>query len=173
MTFEGLAQKFVKSIPSASIRVDIVADTYRETSIESIEGKNRGESSKVLIKSLKSKVPRDFPNFLLNGDNKTTMMELIAEYIVTSKVFNILRYHRIAIALDNKCTSVTKVTETEEETLLSNQEEADTKLKLHTLRGFIFAKINFRVDKFSRLAFSNISRGLIFANAIITKKIYF
>ena len=32
-------------------------------------------------------------------------------------------------------------------------------------RRFIFAKINFRVDKFSRLAFSNISRGLIFADA--------
>ena len=37
--------------------------------------------------------------------------------------------------------------------------------KRSTLRGLIFAKIKFRVDKFSRLAFSNISRGLIFANA--------
>ena len=29
------------------------------------------------------------------------------------------------------------------------------------------------MDKFSRLAFSNISRGLIFANAKITKKFFF
>ena len=132
-TFGGLAENFVKSITSGYTRVDIVADTYRDTSIKSMERQKRGEASKVMIKSLKSKIPRDFPNVLLNGENKTRMMELITEYIVTfkTKVLNILRCNKIIISLDSKCISLTRVSTSEEETLANNQEEADTKLILH------------------------------------------
>ena len=70
----GLAQKFVKSIPVGYKRVNIAVDTYQEFSIKKTEHENRGESSKVLVKALQSKIPRDFQNFLLNGDNKTRMM---------------------------------------------------------------------------------------------------
>ena len=38
-TFEGLAQKFVKFIPSGYIQVDIVADTHQQTSIKITERK--------------------------------------------------------------------------------------------------------------------------------------
>ena len=88
----GLAQKFVKSIPVGYKRVDIVTDTYQEFSIKNIESENRGEPSKVLVKSLPSKMPRDFQSFSMNGD-KTRMVELISEYIDThkAKTLNILR----------------------------------------------------------------------------------
>ena len=86
-----------------------------------------------MVKSLQSKIPRDFQGFLLNGDNKTRMMELIAEYIEThkAKVFNILRTNKILISLDNKCISISRLSTTVEESLKSNQEEADTKVILH------------------------------------------
>ena len=132
----GLAQKFLKCIPSGYKRVDIVADTYQEFSIKNAERGNRGESSKILVKSLQSKIPRDFQAFLLNGDNKTRMMELIAEYIETrkAKVFNILHTNKILISLDNKCISISRLSTTVEESLKSNQEEADTKVILHCLQ---------------------------------------
>ena len=58
-----LSLRFVKSIPVEYNRVDIRADTYKELSIKNIERENRGESSKVLVKSLQSKIPWDFQNF--------------------------------------------------------------------------------------------------------------
>ena len=96
-TYKDFAQKFVKSLPTGYNRVDLVADTYKDFSIKSMERKNRGESSKVLIKSLQSKMPPDFSRLLRNGENKTKLIELIAEYIESSKVkvFNILRCNKI------------------------------------------------------------------------------
>ena len=77
-TFKMLSKKFD--------RVDIVADTYREKSIKSGEITKRGSSSKVIIGSCKSKVPRDFANFLKNGENKTRLIEIISEVIVDNRV---------------------------------------------------------------------------------------
>ena len=45
-------------LPKKFERVDIVADTYREKSIKRGERTNHGSSSKVIIGSCKSKVPR-------------------------------------------------------------------------------------------------------------------
>ena len=101
-----------------------------EFSIKNIECENRGESSKVLVKSLQSKIPRDFQSF----DNKTRMMELISEYIDThkAKMFNMLRTNKIMLSRDNKCISISRLSTSIEESLISNQEEADTKLILHS-----------------------------------------
>ena len=41
----------------------------------------RGTSSKVIIKSAKSKIPRDFHAFLAEGKNKTRMVEIIFNVI--------------------------------------------------------------------------------------------
>ena len=41
------------------------------------ERQTRGLSSKTHIKSLKSRVPRNFANFLSNGENKERMVEII------------------------------------------------------------------------------------------------
>ena len=80
-TFEGLAWQMIKLLPSGYKSVDIVADTYQENSIKSIERKDRGDASEILVKSAKPKIPRDFANFLSNNDNKTKMTELIFETI--------------------------------------------------------------------------------------------
>ena len=115
-------------------RIDIVADTYQEFSIKNIERENRGESSKVLVKSLQSKILRNFQSFLLNGDNKSRMMELVLEYTDThkAKVFNILQNNKIMIILDKKCISISRLSTLFEESLTSKQEQADTKVILHS-----------------------------------------
>ena len=71
VTFENLIWRVLKSIPTDYEQVHIVADYYKENSIKKSERDKRGSSPKVLIKSVKSKVPREF-QFLLNGDNKTS-----------------------------------------------------------------------------------------------------
>ena len=134
-TYEGIADRFVKSLPIGYNRVDIVADTYREISIKNSERKGRGHSSKVIIKSLQTKVQPDFCKFMKNGDNKSRLIDLIFEYITSNKlkVINYLRTTKIMLSSDNKCICVTRSCVNVEEDLCSNQEEADTKVILHCL----------------------------------------
>ena len=84
-TVEQLIWRFLQSLPKGCHRVDIVADTYRDKSIKSTERTKRGTSSKVLIGSVKSKVPRDINKFMLNNDNKASLIKLIFEYVINEK----------------------------------------------------------------------------------------
>ena len=73
-TYEDFTWQFLKMIPKNFKRVDIVADTYRDNSIKSGERLKRGCSSKVIIGSCKSKIPREFSKFMQNGENKTRLI---------------------------------------------------------------------------------------------------
>ena len=77
-TYEEFNWQLLKMLPKKFDRVDIVADTYREKSIKCGEITKRGSSSKVIIGSCKSKVPRDFASFMKNGENKTRFIEIIS-----------------------------------------------------------------------------------------------
>ena len=59
-----------------------VSDTYQKISLKDQEGEKWGVSEKVLIVSVKSKIPRNFLSFLKNGDNKTRLIQLIKDYAV-------------------------------------------------------------------------------------------
>ena len=95
-TYESFADIFVRSIPRNYNRIDLVADTYRDGSIKTLERKARGETEKILIRSLKSKMPADMARILGNGENKTRLLELILRYIELNKtkVFNMLRLQK-------------------------------------------------------------------------------
>ena len=60
----------------------------------------RKEFLKVIIASNKSKIPRDFNNVLLNGPNKSRMIELIYDTLKTNivKVLNMLRCNNLVLA---------------------------------------------------------------------------
>ena len=107
-TFEDLAFKIVKSLPSGYKRVDFIADTYLENSIKSSEREKRGQSKKILVKSCKSKLPSEFNQFLSNGENKTRMIDLIFGVIEfnKTKMMNILRTNKIVLSMENKCRSL-------------------------------------------------------------------
>ena len=136
-TYEEFVIKFLHSIPKGYARIDIVADTYREKSIKSSERNKRGnlESQKIMINSEKSKMPRDFQKFLRNGDNKSRLIELIFEYVINhrSKCLQIVKSNKIVLSGDCFCKEVTLSSVREGTELNSNQEEADTKVILHTI----------------------------------------
>ena len=81
-TYEELAQKGFNALPVGYQRIDIVADTYRENSLKNSERTKRGCSKRVLIHSSKSKVHRNFADFLKNGENKSRLIELIENELV-------------------------------------------------------------------------------------------
>ena len=132
-TYAGLADKLVKALPKAYSQVDLVADVYHSTSLKGLERKSRGEAARIHIASLQSKVPSDFSRILRNGDNKTRLTELIIEYIekTTVKVFNIIRCRKIIISTGSKCVSISHAGVVQVPSLISSQEEADTRMMLH------------------------------------------
>ena len=96
----------------------------------------RGTSSKVLIGSVKSKVPRDINEFMLNNDNKTSLIKLIFEYVINEKeaVISLLMTESIVLSGDDESYTVSfHVTQNDD--LKSNQEEADTKVILHAMHA--------------------------------------
>ena len=119
-------------------RVDIVADTYKDDSIKSAERIKRGFSREMKISSPQSKVPSDFNIILNNGNNKTQMIELIRDVIETNKVKYLKRLgcKEIYFSTHNECKKFTSDAVSIENELNSNQEEADTKVILHSKHAF-------------------------------------
>ena len=86
-TFEDLIKRFFNSLPAGYKRVDIVGDTYRNNSIKAGERKKRGTSEKIIIGSVKSRLPNDMTEFMLNNENKTTLITMILEYSNINKAY--------------------------------------------------------------------------------------
>ena len=138
-TFEELAMQVVKSVlvPKGYQRVDFVADTYLLNSIKNAERAKRGMSSKILIASSKSKVPRDFKEFLKSGENKTRMIKIIFDVLKENRatVLNTMRTQKLVTSMEGACMAITLSSIQHFEGLLNNQEEADTKVILHSINA--------------------------------------
>ena len=134
-TFEELSMKFLQSLPKGYARLDIVADTYRKASIKSSERRKRGSSAKTLIGSIKSKVQRDMNKFMVNDENKTLLIKLIFNFILDQKeqVLRMLKTEMLILSGDDESFTITVDMIRENQDLTSNQEEADTKVILHTM----------------------------------------
>ena len=128
-----MVDMFVRVLPKGYLRVDVVADTYKDTSIKGLERKLGGKSEKINIASLESKTPSYFSRILKNGENRARLIELIIHYIETYriKVLNQVRCTKIVISSYNRCVTITSFGILEEADLQSYQAEADTKLILH------------------------------------------
>ena len=81
-TYKSLSYKLFSMIPKGYERIDIVADTYREQSLKNPERLKRGTSSRVRVQSALSKMPRNFEDFLKNGENKNGLIELIQDVLI-------------------------------------------------------------------------------------------
>ena len=82
-------------------RIDFVADCYFKSSIKASERLKRGISTKVILKSSKSKTPLNFSSsFLLCGENKTRLTELIIETMEDKKdeILDLLQSEEIVIS---------------------------------------------------------------------------
>ena len=84
-TYGDLVKNLVTCLPTGYRRVDLIADTYRENSLKANERDSRGLSNKVILASSSSKIPRNFNDFLKNGENETRLIELINEEVTVLK----------------------------------------------------------------------------------------
>ena len=134
-TYEELALQLFMAIPPGYKRIDIVADAYRDTSIKDPERSKRGCSEAIIVRSGKSKIPQNSTKFLQNGENKTRLIELILSPLLEKRneILLKLRSEEIYFSTDGICHYVTRNNTSIIPELSSNQEEADTKLCLHTL----------------------------------------
>ena len=114
-------------------RVDIVSGSYHSNSIKSSEREKRGSAGKILLKSSKSKIPHDFNKFLSSSENKQKMVSIMFDVMEEErcKVLDLLRTNKLILAGDNFCKVLTVSTAEDFTTLISNHEEADTKVVLH------------------------------------------
>ena len=69
-TYFEFTWKFLGSLLKGYKRVDLVSDTYREISIKNGERQKRRTSARLMIHSPQCKLPREFKNFLNNGETK-------------------------------------------------------------------------------------------------------
>ena len=117
---QSFCNHFQKEVWYDYARYDIVADSYRESSIKSAEERKHGMSANVLIGSIKSKLPRDMNKFMLNNNSKTSLISW----------FCTLDTEKIILSGDDECITVTSDSTEENVDLKSNQEETDTKVVL-------------------------------------------
>ena len=116
--------------------IDFVADCCFKNSIKASARLKRGISTKVIIKSSKSKIPRDFSSsFLLCGENKTRLIELIFQTMKGEKdeILDLLQSEEVVISKEEICRKLNSIEILKFEKLLSNQEEADTKVIAHAI----------------------------------------
>jgi hypothetical protein len=83
----------------------------------------------------KSKIPRNFKAFMMNSENKCRLIDIIFDFIIKEKARCIqnLRANKILLSRDGECHEVTSSAVNRLDHLSSNQEEAHTKVILHTL----------------------------------------
>ena len=113
---------------------------------KSAERANRGQSSRIILKSALSKIPREFSKFLSNGENKTRMIELIVETVQRKKanVLNNVRTTKTIFSREDHYHSISLSSNDTFGNLLSNDEEADTKIIAHAMQ-FLEENENHRV----------------------------
>ena len=136
-TFEAFALKLLHYIPKRYHRVDLVADCYLANSIKDAERNKRGMHSKIIINSPKSRIPRDFSKFLACGENKTRMIQLLFETWTEKRAhcLNFPRTTQMILSREDECISLTLSDCIPYPALLSNHEEADTKVIAHSMEA--------------------------------------
>ena len=132
-TYRDLSSSLFTMLSVDYDRIDIAVDAYRESSLKDPERVKRGTASKVMIQSSHSQIPRNFNEFLKNGENETRRIEIVKDELVAKKttVLQELKCQSINFLMDGICYGITKDCVEVIDELSSNQEEADTKLLLH------------------------------------------
>ena len=90
----------------------------------------------MIIASVKSKLPRDMNQFMLNNEDKIQFIQLIITFVETNQYLvlqDILQTDFVVLSGDNNCCLVQLGNVEERYHLTSNQEEADTKVLLNSL----------------------------------------
>jgi hypothetical protein len=137
-TFGDYAQKdFIgkfKSYSKGYRRTDVVVDTYHDGSIKSHARMKRGNGSRRRV-TREGKVPKNWPNFLQNEENKEELYPFIADSIQEhpdDKVYYASRKDK-AVTPNGGNPNL--------DTLSCNHEEADTKMFVHLYHGVKYENV--------------------------------
>ena len=137
-TYERLAWQFLSGIPKGFSRIDLVADSYFNNSIKDAKKIKRGTSKKIIVRSMKSKLPSEFSQYLSCGENKNRLIELLFEVIKNEReeALEMLRCDKLVLSREGQCKLLTHIEEKTYDQLLSTQKEADTKIIAHAVHIF-------------------------------------
>jgi hypothetical protein len=141
--FRDLAEVVLVGILSQSrsvTSIDLVADQYPEISIKNTERHKRGRDGELVvnISSPEQFCPRQWKKFMANGRNKTNLMNFfVKEWSNNPRFGDMIGERTIYVTHGAKCTKLLKrengtVSATPALELYSNQEEADTRIFLHS-----------------------------------------
>ena len=138
LTYEEFAQKLMQRIPKNYKRVDLLADDYKSKAnfFNLNEKAMRGQSERIQIASLQSRIPPEFRTRILrNNEYKVRLIALILKYITEQKdeYLSLLKSDTIVFSTEGECFLLTfagilNITE-----LKTSHEEADTIIILHAM----------------------------------------
>ena len=89
----------------------------------------------MIIASVKSKLPRDMNQFMLNNEDKIQFIQLIITFVETNQYLvlqDILQTDFVVLSGDNDCCLV-QLGNVEERYHLTSNQEAETEVTLHSL----------------------------------------
>ena len=143
MCFRGMAERFIGHIMHISSttssndvqQIHIVFDKYLEDSIKGQTRAKRGDDQGHLY-HVKADVaiPQNWKQFLSKGQNKANLAQYYTEYIMECTPASLKKAQTLFTSggKDDKAFSITTERVIEVDSLSSNQEEADTRIVLHS-----------------------------------------
>ena len=115
-----------------SNRIDVVFDTYKDLSIKDIERSRRGNDATLTFNNiLPGHKIKQFDKFLKSSANKMALIRFLGEEWKKEEYRSLLLNKSFFISCDKKCWRLTVDEVSDVPELLSDQEEADTKIFLH------------------------------------------
>jgi hypothetical protein len=135
-TFGDLAKYVFRCLPKAKC-IHFVTDTYKQNSIKDVERSCRGSSEPVTIGGSSITLPRDFASFMQNSSNKRDLIKFILEQWQLEEYAELLQGRSLFFVFEQQCYRLESngrtVFKSLVEELCSSQEEADTRIILHSL----------------------------------------
>ena len=138
-TFSDIAKNLFHKILSEgtmSNRIDVVFDTYKDLSIKNIERSRRGTESVTFGNILPGHKIKQFDKFLKSSASKMALIRFLADEWKKEYYRNHLVNKSFFISFENKCWKLTTDNIEDVPELFSDQEEADTRILLHTKHAY-------------------------------------
>ena len=123
-TVRDFAWRILKSIPQQYSTTFFACDSYKDNSMKNAEKIGWGSGLKYLLKSLDMIMPSQFSIFMKNGENKTTLLNLIEQVYVKDNTK--LQDRVIYFSNETHCRKISADGTQYCDTVFSDYEEADT-----------------------------------------------
>ena len=118
--------KILQYVPKQCDTIYLVCDSYKPKSIKSVKRATRGSGEQYFLSKADMKIPSDLNSFMKNGQNKTRLLELMQQVIIEDK--QKLMNKTVYLSAEFNCFKITFLESSVIPQLISDHEEADTKI---------------------------------------------